>query len=200
MNFYRIDTKYIIKHLKIKAMKTITLITTIITIFTLCFSCIGIDGIDGRDGYDGRDGVDGRDANVGAAIYDVIPSDWNGNKDGYETFLNVPEVNDYIYENGAVLVYMLRNEGSDNKSFNQLPYTWLNNNISEYFDFDAYIGQIKITLRWVDNGVNNTEAPNGDYTFKVILIEGYSLSTLKSKTDIGDPDAVMNYLSGVSTF
>ncbi len=64
---------------------------------------------------------------------------------------------------------MLRNENSNDKSFNQLPYTWLNYSFTEYIDFDAYIGQIDITLRWVDNGVNNTEAPDNLFSFKVIV-------------------------------
>jgi hypothetical protein len=155
----------------------------------ISFSCIG------PRGEDGIDGIDGKDANVGSAIYDVGPSKWAGNIDGFVTTLNVPELNKDIYENGAVLVYMLKNENSADQSFNQLPYTWLNNSITEYMDFDAFIGSIDITLRWVDNGVNNTEAPKDNYTFKVIVIAGIPLSVLKTKTDIRDPDAVMEYLS-----
>lgn len=170
-------------------MKTITLFISIIALITLNYSCIGIDGIDGRDGQDGRD------ANVGAAIFDIEPSAWNGNIDGFVTSLNIPEIDNYIFENGAVLVYMLRNENYDDKSFNQLPYTWLSNSFTEYIDFDAYIGYIDITLRWVDNGINNTEAPDNLYSFKVIVIEGTSLSVLKSQTDISDPEAVMDFFS-----
>jgi hypothetical protein len=167
-------------------MKTISLFISIFTIFLLSYSCIG---------QKGEDGIDGKDANVGAAIFDIIPSKWEGNVDGFVASLNVPELTNDIYENGAVLVYMLKNENSVDKSFNQLPYTWLNNSNTEYMDFDAYIGRIDITLRWVDNGVNNTEAPKDNYTFKVIVISGTPLSVLETKTDISDPDAVMEYLS-----
>ena len=177
-------------------MKTLTLIFTVLTVLILNFSCIGPAGRDGIDGIDGKDGI----ANVGAAIYDVEPSAWTGNVDGFVTNLIVPEITQYVYENGAVLVYMLRNEGSDNQSFNQLPYTWLNGTMTEYMDFDAYLGSIDINLRWVDDGVNSTEAPTGNYTFKVIVIEGTPLSVLKNEIDVSNPDNVMDYFGGVTTF
>lgn len=175
-------------------MRTLTLLTTAITLIVLNFSCIG------PAGHDGVDGIDGQDANVGAAIYDVEASSWSGNVDGFVTSLNVPEITNNVFNNGAVLVYNLRNEGTDDQSFNQLPYTWLNNTTTEYMDFDAFVGRIDITLRWVDNGVNNTEAPKGMYTFKIIVIEGTPLSVLESQTDISNPEAVMNYFSTNATF
>ena len=177
-------------------MRTLTLIFTVLTVLILNFSCIGPAGRDGIDGIDGQDGI----ANVGAAIFEVGPSKWTGNVDGFVTTLNVPEINQYVYENGAVLVYMLRNEGTANQSFNQLPYTWLDGSTTEYMDFDAYIGSIDITLRWTDNGVNTTEAPTGTYVFKVIVIEGTPLSVLATQTDISNPDAVMNFLGRATTF
>lgn len=67
-------------------------------------------------------------------------------------------------------------------------------------DFDAFIGELDITLRWVDKGVNNTEAPTGKYTFKIIVIAGTPLSVLETKTDISNPDAVMAYFSGNTIF
>jgi len=159
-------------------MKTISLFISFITILLLSYSCI-----------------DRKDNNVGAAIFDIFPANWEGNIDGFVTSLEVPELTNDIYENGTVLVYMLKNENSADKSFNQLPYSWLNNSNTEYMDFDAYIGRIDITLRWVDNGINNTEAPKDNYTFKVIVISGTPLSVLETKTDISDPDAVMEYFS-----
>lgn len=170
-------------------MKTLTLIFTVLTVLILNFSCVGPAGRDGIDGIDGQDGI----ANVGAAIYDVEPSAWTGNVDGFVTTLNVPEITQYVYENGAVLIYVLKNEGSADQSFNQLPYTWLNGSMTEYMDYDAYLGSIDINLRWTDNGVNSTEAPTGNYAFKVIVIEGTPLSVLATQTDISNPDAVMSY-------
>lgn len=184
-------------------MRKITLILSILTVVLLSISCVGPkgeDGLDGVDGVNGRDGKDGKDANVGAAIYDIEPSKWSGNIDGFVTTLNVPEITQDIYYNGAVLVYMLKNENTADQSFNQLPYTWLYNGSTEYMDFDAFIGQIDITLRWVDNGVNSTEAPTGNYTFKVIIISGIQLSALEKQTDLSDPDAVLDYFSGKVIF
>ncbi|HNW51033.1 MAG TPA: hypothetical protein PKH79_08125 [Prolixibacteraceae bacterium] len=169
-------------------MKKITLILSLFTLLALNFSCIG------PKGDDGLDGLDGKDANVGAAVYDIAPSKWSGNIDGFKTTLPVPEITEDIFYNGAVLVYMIRNENSTDKSFNQLPYTWLNGTNTEYMDYDAYIGELDISLRWVDNGENNTEAPTTNYTFKVIVISGTQLSALKAKTDISNPDAVMEYM------
>lgn len=166
-------------------MKTITSLISIFAIILFSFSCVGPQGEDGRDG----------NANVGSAIYDIDASEWNGNVDGFVTTLKVTELTRDIYENGAVLVYLLKNENTSDKSFNQLPYTWLNNSITEYMDFDAFIGSIDITIRWVDNGVNNTEAPRNTYSFKVIVIEGTPLSVLNTKTDISNPEAVMAYMS-----
>lgn len=175
---------------------TIVLFFALIVLGTSCIGPPGHDGYDGRDGRDGEDGI----ANVGVAIYDVQPEDWVGDINGYVTTLEVPEITNYVYENGAVLVYMMRNEGTENQSFNQLPYTWLNNSITEYIDFDAYVGSLDITLRWIDNGVNNTEAPTGMYTFKILVIEGTPLSVLQTKVDLSNPELVLNTFSEVKYF
>ncbi|MBN2261903.1 MAG: collagen-like protein [Prolixibacteraceae bacterium] len=178
--------------------KTFLAVFAALLVFSSCVGPRGFDGLDGKDGRDGIDGLDGRDgrdgiANVGAVIYDVDASSWFGNIDGYSTVLDVPEITDYVYENGAVLVYVLQNEGADDQHFNQLPYTWLNNTYTEYMDFNAFVGSIEIILRWVDNGVNNTEAPTGPYAFKVIVIEGTPLAVLEASVDISNPEAVMSF-------
>lgn len=171
---------------------TFLAIFAVLLVFT---ACVGPRGFDGMDGKNGRDGIDGRDgiANVGAVIYDVDASSWFGNIDGYSTIIDVPEITNYVYENGAVLVYVLQNESSENKFFNQLPYTWLNNTYTEYMDFNAFVGSIEIIMRWVDNGVNSTEAPTGPYAFKVIVVEGTPLAVLEASVDISNPEAVMSY-------
>jgi hypothetical protein len=176
------------------------LLLTVVSV--LFFSCEGprgsdgYDGLNGRDGQDGQDGKDGRDGvtNVRSAIYDVAPNTWQGNENGYTTSLNAPEIDQDIYLYGAVLVYELRNEGKTNQSFNQLPYTWISGTMTEYMDFDVYTGKIDITMRWTDNGVNTTEAPNGTFSFKIILIKGMPLSALKLKTDISNPSTVLEFM------
>jgi hypothetical protein len=172
-------------------MKTITYFLAIISILFLNFSCIGPKG---------DDGIDGKDANVGSAIYDVNPSNWSGNVDGFVTTLIVPELTEDIFYNGVVLVYMIKKENSADKNFNQLPYTWLSNNNTEYMDYDAYIGKIDITIRWDDYGTNDTAAPTDYYTFKVIIIPGTSLSVLEKQTNLSNPDNVIDFLSKQKTF
>lgn len=177
-------------------MKTLrlTILATILAVFAI--SCVGPRGYDGRDGQDGEDGT----ANVGVAIYDVQANEWTGDVDGYTASLIVPEITEYVYQNGAVLIYMLKDEGTDVQSFSQLPYTWLNSGNTEYMDYNAFIGRIDITIRWVDNGINTTEAPDGKYSFKVIVIEGTPLAVLKQETDLSNPELVLDYLSGKQLF
>jgi len=172
-------------------MRTINF--TFLALFFLVFSvsCIGPRGYDGIDGHDGRDGI----SDIGVVIYDIRPSDWNGNIDGFTASLNVPEITEDIIYNGAVLVYRLRNEGTKDMSFNQLPYTWLNNYNTEYMDFDAYVGRIDITLRWVDEFVNNTQAPKEKQSYKILVIEGTPLSVIEGKTDISNPENVIEFMN-----
>jgi len=167
-------------------MKTIYLSFFVVVFGMLLTACVGPKG---------EDGIDGKDANVGSAIYDIEPSDWSGNVDGFVTTLDVPEINEDVFYDGAVLVYMIKNENSADRSFNQLPYTWLNNGNTEYMDFDAFIGKINITIKWVDNGVNNTEAPKNGYTFKVLIIQGIQLSMLQNQINLSNYNEVMGFLS-----
>jgi hypothetical protein len=167
-------------------MKTNCLIFLIVILGLLVVACVGPKG---------EDGIDGKDANVGSAIYDIEPSDWTGNIDGFLTTLTVPEINEDVFYDGAVLVFMLKNENAADRSFNPLPYTWLNNGKTEYMDFDAFIGKVNITIRWVDNGINNTEAPNSRYTFKVLIIQGMQLSVLENQVNLSNYHEVMKFLS-----
>jgi hypothetical protein len=133
-------------------------------------------------------------ANVKTIVFDVNPASWKGDTNGYVTTLDIPEINQNIYSSGAVLVYMLSNENLSNKSFNKLPYTWIDNYNTEYMDYTAYIGKLEITYRWVDDKKNNTSRPGSIYTYKIVIIEGTLLSTMQQKVDIGNYMAVMKYL------
>ncbi len=177
-------------------MKTSTTLLLLAAIGFVFFSCEGPRGFDGMDGRDGQDGKDGKDgiANVHSAVYDVAPETWVGDANGFKTSLRADEIDQDIYYNGAVLVYELRNENEADQSFNQLPYTWINGTMTEYMDFDVYLGKLDITMRWTDNGVNTTEAPNGTFTFKIILIEGTPLNALKLQTDISNPNTVLEFM------
>jgi hypothetical protein len=149
-------------------------------------NCSGDEGPMGPPGYNGRDGVDGINY-TRSAIYDIDPGEWDGNLDGYTTLLDVPEITEDIYYDGAVLVYRLIEE--DPISFNMLPYTYVDNALSIYFDYDAYIGSINLIYKEVFDLVNDTPAP-GFMSFKIVIIEGIPLATLKTMVDVKDYNAV----------
>jgi hypothetical protein len=150
-------------------------------------NCTGPEGPVGPPGYNGHDGVDGINY-THSVIYDVDPGDWSGNLDGYSTVLDVPEITEDIYYDGALLVYRLIEV--DPKSFNLLPYTYVDNALAIYMDFDAYIGSINLIYKEVFDGVNDTPAPSNLMSFKVVIIEGIPLATLKTMVDVKDYKAV----------
>jgi hypothetical protein len=156
----------------------------------VAIQCDGPTGPMGPRGYDGQDGVDGT-ALAYSVLYDVFPEDWSGDVDGYRVFLDVPEITEDIYYSGAVLVYRLFE--TEPKSFNLLPYTYVDNALSIYMDFDAYVGGIDMIYKEVYDGLNDTFAPAALMTFKVMVIEGIPLATLKTKVDVNDFNAVTKF-------
>jgi hypothetical protein len=152
----------------------------VIAVFTLA-QCRG------PRGYDGLDGADG-DVYTYSAIYDVYANDWSGDADDYRVFLEVPEITNDIYYNGAVLVYRLFE--TEPKTFNMLPYTYVDNALTISMDYDAYVGGIELIYKEVFEGTNDTFAPEGDMAFKILIIEGIPLATVKSMVDVKDYNAV----------
>ena len=128
-----------------------------------------------------------------SAIYDIDPSDWVGDVDGYYALIDVPEITDDIYYNGAVLVYRLFE--TEPKSFNLLPYTYVDNSLVVYMDFDAYIGSIDLIYKEVFDGVNDTPVPVNIMSFKVLIIEGIPLAKLKGMVDVSDYGAVVKMMN-----
>jgi hypothetical protein len=172
-------------------MKKLSLFISILSVILIALSCEGPQGIEGPKGADGI-------ANVNSAIFDVESNRWLGDTNGYTATLIIPEIDNEIYNNGAVLVYMLTNEQSSDKSFNKLPYTYIDNSFIEYMDYNVYIGTIDITIRQAENNVNNTQAPGALIAFKVIIIEGTSLSALQTKVDLNNYYAVVTYSKNIS--
>jgi len=156
-------------------------------LIALLVRCIGQEGPMGPQGYDGQDGLDGINF-THSVIYDVDPEEWSGNADGYNVTLNVPEITEDIYYTGAVLVYRLIE--IEPKSFNLLPYTFVDNDLTTYMDFDAYVGSIDLIFKEVVGGVNDTPAPTNVMSFKIVIIEGIPLETLKARVNIYDFAAV----------
>ena len=159
--------------------------------FIACEGPMGPEGPQGPQGYDGLDGLDGISTTY-SAIYDVDPSEWDGDIDGYVAFLNVPEITEDIYDAGAVLVYRLFE--TEPKSFNMLPYTYVDNALTVYMDFDAYVGSIDLIYKEVFDGANDTFAPEDLMSFKVVIIEGIPLAALKTMVDVKDFNAVTKLL------
>ncbi len=160
------------------------IISCLILTLTRCTGPMGPQGMPGNDGQNGKDGT----SFANTAIYDINPSQWVGNVDGYKTTLNVPEITDNIYYNGAVLVYRLIEINP--KSFNLLPYTYVDNGLAVYMDYDAFVGSIDLTYKEVFNGANDTQALTSLMSFKVVIIEGLPLAAVKSMVNINDFGAV----------
>ena len=150
-------------------------------------NCTGPEGPVGPPGYNGHDGVDGINY-THSVIYDVDPADWSGSVDGYNAELSVPEITEDIYYNGAVLVYRLIEV--EPKSFNLLPYTYVDNALSIYMDCDIYVGSINLIYKEVCQGLNDTPAPGDVMSYKVVIFEGIPLATLKTMVDVKDYNAV----------
>ena len=152
-------------------------------------SCIDVVGPEGPKGSSGKDGT----SFANSAIYDISADKWAGNINGYSTTLTMPEITNDIYNNGAVLVYRLREDFTP-KSFNLLPYTYVDNNTTTYMDFDAYIGKIEITTRDIVNGQNASQAPTQLMSFKVVVVIGLPYAKLQQKVNIQDFNAVTKFL------
>jgi hypothetical protein len=162
-------------------------------LMALVVRCTGPEGPMGPKGEDGLDGLNGVDGinYTHSVIYDVDASEWVGDVNGYDAWLDVPEITEDIYYEGAVLVYRLV-ENLDPKSFNLLPYTYVDNALTVYMDFDAYVGGIDLIYKEVYEGVNDTPAITGLMSFKIVIIEGVPLAQLKTMVDVRNLAAVLN--------
>jgi hypothetical protein len=127
-----------------------------------------------------------------SAIYDINSSEWTGDSNGYNLNINVPEITEDIYYNGAVLVYRLVETAP--KSFNMLPYTYMDNLLTVYMDFDVYVGIINLMYKEVYNSANDTPVP-GNMSFKVVIIKGIPLGALKGIVDVNNYEAVARMLN-----
>ena len=171
--------------LKEKAIR----ICPFVLLMFLFSQCTGPEGPMGNDGLDGLDGINF----THSVIYDIDPSEWVGDVNGYDALIDVPEITDDIYYNGAVLVYRLIETVP--KSFNMLPYTYVDNSLTVYMDFDAYIGSIDLIYKEIFEGVNDTPVPVNIMSFKVLIIEGIPLAALKGLVDVSDYGAVAKMMN-----
>jgi hypothetical protein len=185
------NSKYqvIMKTNKLRLIEKAIRICPFLLLILVFIQCTGPQGPMGNDGLDGKDGID----YTHSVIYDIDASGWVGDLNGYDALIDVPEITEDIYYNGAVLVYRLIE--TDPKSFNMLPYTYVDNSLTVYMDFDAYVESIDLIYKEVLNGVNDTPAPVNTMSFKVVIIQGIHLATLKGMVDVSDYGAVAKILN-----
>jgi hypothetical protein len=107
-----------------------------------------------------------------SAVYTIQPGDWTTDNDGvsYTAQLNVPEVDDVLYQNGAVLVYL---------SFSGTNYYEA---IPEVFDGIAYgaihsNGYVGVDISAVSGELIN--APTQSISAKVVIIDASALAMHK---------------------
>ena len=171
---------------KLRLKEKLIRICPFVLLMLLFSQCTGPEGPPGNDGLDGINFIH-------SVIYDIDPSDWVGDVNGYNALIDVPEITNDIYYNGAVLVYRLFE--TEPKSFNLLPYTYVDNTLIVYMDFDAYVGSIDLIYKEVFDGVNDTPVLANIMSFKVLIIEGISLANLKGLVDVSDYRAVAKMMN-----
>lgn len=117
-----------------------------------------------------------------SAIYTIQPGDWTTNNNGlsYTAELNIPELDNVIYQNGAVLVYL---------SFTGTSYYEA---LPEVFDGITYgaihsPGYVGIDISAVSGDLINP--PTQSISAKVILIDATALS-LHKDVNLNDLNAV----------
>lgn len=122
-----------------------------------------------------------------SAVYTIQPGDWTTDNDGlsYTAQLNVPEVDDVLYQNGAVLVYI---------SFSGTNYYEA---IPEVFDGIAYgaihsNGYVGVDISAVTGEL--IDAPTQSISAKVVLIDASALSLHKDVNlkDLGEVQKAFN--------
>jgi hypothetical protein len=156
-------------------------VTRVLSLLALMLVFVQCRGPRGNDGLDGI-------YYTSTALYDIKTTDWAGDANGYWVTIDVPEITDDIYYGGAILVYRLIETSP--KSQNMLPYTYVDNGLTVYMDYDAYVGSMDILYKEIFNGANDTYAPESLMSFKVVIIEGIQLAALKNIVDVSDYSAV----------
>ena len=117
-----------------------------------------------------------------SAVYTIQPGDWTTNNNGlsYTAELNVPELDNIIYQNGAVLVYL---------SFSGTSYYEA---IPEVFDGITYgsihsTGYVSIDISAISGNLINP--PSQTISAKVVLIDATALAMHKN-VNLNDLGAV----------
>jgi hypothetical protein len=136
-------------------------------VMLLMAACTGPMGPSGPRGAQGPPG----NPNVMAFNYFVNPNNWiqNGTS-GFENFgyyapFALPELDEFLFEKGAVLVFMF-----DGQAQLPLPSIDNQNGFQTIYDFILFPEEIHFWVRETDN---QTVRPNFQIEYKVILIDGF---------------------------
>jgi hypothetical protein len=97
--------------------------------------------------------------------FTIQPNKWTLNSSGttYSTVLDLPEIDQYFQDNGAVIVYINR---EDDGKYEQLPMVY--NGLS--FSYYTNLGKIQIDAQVYDGNSPGPERPDLIYA-KVVLID-----------------------------
>jgi hypothetical protein len=107
-----------------------------------------------------------------SAVYNIKPADWTSN-DGslsYSASLQIPELDNNIYEGGGVLVYI---------SFSGTNYYEALPEVFDGFTYGAIHSNGYITIDISDISGNTINPPTQNISVKVILIDAQSLGLHK---------------------
>lgn len=127
----------------------------------------------GQRGPQGPPGPRGLDAvtNVQAFEYTITPSAWGesgsfGQADyGFVALAEVPEITNDILNDGSVMAYKIEGQGEA-----PLPVIYYEQGYHINFDYLAFLGEIEFWKRASDN---QTEAPQDDLIYKVVVMENF---------------------------
>lgn len=117
-----------------------------------------------------------------SAVYDISPSSWTSSNGGriYSAELDVPELDSYIYQNGAVLVYL---------SFNGTSYYEALPQVFDGFAYGVIHGEGYINIDISDILGEVISRPEQAMKAKVVLIDAAQLA-LKKDVNLKDLSAV----------
>ena len=157
-------------------MKKLTIIA--MSLLVILGSCAK-DGEDGKDGAPGTPGISGENgkdgnANVVSVTKTVSSSNWQeagtAGEAEYQYFaeISVPEITESINETGMIMVYEQRGGGNF-----ALPMTITDDGYSKYIDYAYGVGEVLIVVKDSDL---ETIPPSGDITYRIIIIEGNTVS------------------------
>lgn len=136
----------------------------------------GYDGRDGKDGYNGRDGQDGKDGKDGLANWSIVNITikegewkWDATKKLYYATVDLPELTEYIYNNGSIVSYVyIGTQGQDEVMYLLKYDDYVSGyKFSIWNDYSYDMGpSAQFYFKWSDG----SQSKPGNYNFKIVLM------------------------------